>query len=120
MKDELKEKLKKNIKECINVPYLYGGNSLQGFDCSGLMQYLYKQIGKDIPRTSQEQYEFGKEIAKNEKFKFGDLIFYNDTDYVVMYLGENKILEAPHTGANVRISNIFDERNFCGARRILD
>ena len=120
MDESLIEKLKENIKECIGVPYIWGGVSLQGFDCSGLMQYLYKQIEKDIPRTSQEQYKFGREIAKNEEFKFGDLIFYNDADYVVMYLGENKILEASHTGKNVRMSNIFDKRNFCGVRRILD
>lgn len=121
MNDELKEKLENNIKECIGIPYMFGGNSPEiGFDCSGLMQYLYEQIGKNIPRTSQEQFKIGKIVNELEELKFGDLLFYNNANYVAMYIDENKILEAPHTGANVRISNIFNRNDYCGARKILE
>lgn len=93
-----------------NTPYLWGGNSLKnGVDCSGLTQQIYRQLGITLPRVSYDQAKSGKVVNRNQLLP-GDLIFYNtrrgSNSHVAIYMGNGKVIEAPHTGANVRISNL--------------
>jgi cell wall-associated NlpC family hydrolase len=91
----------------LKVPYLWGGESPEGFDCSGLMQYIFKSQGIDIPRTSQEQQSFAKPINMAE-IKPGDLVFnqISDATHVGMYIGYDMYIQAPHTGDVVKISKL--------------
>ncbi|WP_234124562.1 C40 family peptidase [Clostridium hydrogenum] len=102
----------------VGVPYLWGGTTPNGFDCSGLVQYAYARFGISLPRTSQEQVGSGVPVTGN--LQPGDLLFFEPSSsgpqHVGMYVGDNMFIEAPHTGANVRIVPI---RPYCAARRII-
>lgn len=104
----------------LKVPYLWGGESPQGFDCSGLMQYVFKAQGVDIPRTSQEQESFAKPISMVE-IKPGDLVFnkISDATHVGMYIGYDMYIQAPHTGDVVKISRLSTS-NMKFAGRVLN
>jgi cell wall-associated NlpC family hydrolase len=106
-------------KRFLGMPYKWGGNSPQSsFDCSGLTQYIFKQIGVSLPRTAAQQQGVGTEVPLNA-VRAGDLMFVgNPAHHVVMCVGNGKCLEAPHTGATVRIRS-FSPGEFTNARRIL-
>ena len=90
------------MSEYIGVPYVWGGTSPNGFDCSGLMKYSFAKVGINLPRTAREQQRVCSKIEYNE-LKPGDLIFWNNpATHVALYIGEGKIIEAPRTGLNVR------------------
>lgn len=103
----------------IGMPYKWGGNSPQSsFDCSGLMQYAFKQVGVNLPRTAAQQQKVGTDVPLGQ-VRAGDLMFVgNPAHHVVMCVGNGKCLEAPHTGASVRIRS-FSPGEFTNARRIL-
>ncbi|MDR3035942.1 MAG: C40 family peptidase [Kitasatospora sp.] len=84
--------------------YSYGAAGPSTFDCSGLMQWAYKQAGVSIPRTSQAQAGAGTSLGTDiSKARPGDLIiYYGDQHHVGMYVGNGQIIHAPHTGAQVR------------------
>ncbi|MFE1318515.1 NlpC/P60 family protein [Kitasatospora phosalacinea] len=84
--------------------YSYGAAGPSTFDCSGLMQWAYKQAGVSIPRTSQAQAGAGTSLGTNiANARPGDLIiYYGDQHHVGMYVGNGQIIHAPHTGAQVR------------------
>ncbi|WP_033216909.1 C40 family peptidase [Kitasatospora phosalacinea] len=84
--------------------YSYGAAGPSTFDCSGLMQWAYKQAGVSIPRTSQAQASAGTSLGTNiANARPGDLIiYYGDQHHVGMYVGNGQIVHAPHTGAQVR------------------
>lgn len=109
----------------LGVPYLWGGTTPgKGLDCSGLVQYAYAKAGIKIPRTTYEQFKKGSKVAWG-KFRPGDLIFSDfegsgGPSHVVMYIGNGKVIAAPHTGSNVQIEDVSAFKNyFVGARRIL-
>jgi cell wall-associated NlpC family hydrolase len=66
------------VQDLEGVPYRYGGTSTSGFDCSGLTQYVYRQLGRDIPRTAQEQFQEFRPIARSDA-QPGDLVFFHDS-----------------------------------------
>lgn len=115
--------------EYLGVPYVWGGSSPSGFDCSGLTQYCYRQIGITIPRTSQSQYNAGQHIARDrlDLLKPGDLVFFGtdgDDDkvhHVGMYVGDGNYVHAPYTGAVVRVDSlnarISSRGDYVGASR---
>lgn len=113
---ELIEEAEKNLK----VPYLWGGDSPKGFDCSGLMQYVFKSQGINMPRMSQEQQSFAKTISINE-IKPGDLVFNkpSESTHVGMYIGDGMYIQAPHTGDVVKISGLLNS-NMKYAGRVLN
>lgn len=105
-------------KQSLGVPYVYGGNSLtQGVDCSGLVQQVYERLGIQLPRTSTEQAKAGKVVPSLSQALPGDLILmYSPYEpaglqqygHVGLYIGNGMMLDAPHTGAVVRIEPIVN------------
>lgn len=105
----------------LGVPYIYGGTTPSGFDCSGLVQYVYEHLGVSLPRTSQEQASAGTPVAPGS-LQPGDLIFYNEpgegpNSHVAIYAGNGSEIEAPRPGENVQVEKI-DWTHFAGARRV--
>lgn len=91
----------------IGTPYKYGGsNPSTGFDCSGFLFYIFNQFGVNIGRTTYDQIKKGTLIDDKSSLLPGDLIFYLDSKkspyHVVMYTGNNMIIESPRTGLEVR------------------
>ncbi|OAA85739.1 NlpC/P60 family protein [Clostridium coskatii] len=102
----------------LGVPYVYGGTSPSGFDCSGLVQYVYANFGINLPRTSEEQQNVGTPVSRDE-LKPGDLVFFGSPAYHVgMYVGDGQFIEAPRTGLSVRIAALDNRSDFTGGRRV--
>ena len=101
-------------KHYLGVPYVWGGTSPSGFDCSGLVQYSYAKIGITLPRTSREQFNVGTYIPRDrlDLLKPGDLVFFGyngdagQVHHVGMFVGGNDFIEAPASGEVVRISSL--------------
>ena len=102
-------------KQFIGVPYVWGGTSPNGFDCSGLVQYVYNHFRIRLSRTTKTQINEGRPVGRNQ-LQLGDLVF-PSSGHVTLYVGDGKILHAPQPGERVRIQNLW---NFWQARRILN
>lgn len=95
----------------VGKPYRYGGASVKGFDCSGLVYFSYKKAGLKVPRTALSLYYNTKHIKKSELRK-GDLVFFKltrkKTSHVGIYAGKNRFIHAPSSGKKVMISKLSD------------
>lgn len=94
----------------IGIPYKYAGSTLSGFDCSGLTQYVYRQAGISIPRTTKKQLSSSQTIAYQQLLP-GDLAFYKtgtNTRHVGIYIGNNQMIHASTGSKRVRTANITD------------
>jgi cell wall-associated NlpC family hydrolase len=94
------------------IPYRYGGATLDGLDCSGLVFYAHRQLGLSVPRTSREQAEEASGI-KPRKLQRGDLVFFKidsrKVNHVGIYIGEHRFVHAPGAGKPVTINSLDDE-----------
>src|SRR5215471_11292203 len=114
-------------REYLGTPYVWGGESTKGFDCSGLLQYVWAKQGVNIPRTTYDQWDAGKRVPAGE-LRPGDAVFFHGSDarvengrtlpgHVGMYIGDGNIIQAPHTGATVEITPLNHMSGYMGARR---
>jgi len=99
----------------LGVPYVYGGASPSGFDCSGLVMYVYAQLGISLPHYTVAQWNATQPVSSPAP---GDLVFFNGLGHVGIYLGGGKFVNAPHTGSVVRIDSISSFGGYDGARRV--
>ena len=104
----------------IGVPYKWGGASPEtGFDCSGLVSWLWLQHGYTLPHFAASQYRMGP-IVTDGTLRIGDLVFFHKLGHVGIYIGNGYVLHAPHTGVTVRIeefSNPWFTATYIGATR---
>lgn len=111
-------------QQYLGTPYKYGGATPKtGFDCSGFVQWLYGQQGISLPRTTFQQVKSGQGVSK-ANLRPGDILFFEPTKagpgHEGLYIGNGKFIEAPHTGANIRISSLSGRSDYVGARRIIE
>jgi peptidoglycan DL-endopeptidase CwlO len=105
----------------LGVPYVWGGASPSGFDCSGLTMYVYAQVGVSLPHHAASQYALGVPVSISD-LQPGDLVFFNGLGHMGMYIGGGQFIHAPHTGDVVKISSLSDSwyaSRYVGARRIV-
>jgi cell wall-associated NlpC family hydrolase len=118
-------KLVKEAMRYIGTPYVWGGTSPGGFDCSGFVQYVYKQMGVSLPRVSYQQANAGKEIGLNQ-LRPGDLVAWdnssrnNGADHIAIYIGNGQIIEAPKPGSAVRVRKLGKNERAYGVRVLGD
>jgi peptidoglycan DL-endopeptidase CwlO len=99
----------------LGVPYVWGGASPAGFDCSGLVMYVYAQLGISLPHYTVAQWNATDPISSPAP---GDLVFFNGLGHVGIYIGGGKFVDAPHTGSVVRIDSLSSFGGYDGARRV--
>jgi cell wall-associated NlpC family hydrolase len=103
----------------LGVPYVWGGSSPRGFDCSGLVMYAFAQIGVSLPHSSYAQFNMGTPVGLSQ-LEPGDLVFFTGASHVGIYIGGGQFIHAPHTGDVVKISSLtgYYASAFIGGRRI--
>ncbi len=107
----------------IGVKYVYGGTSPKGFDCSGLVQYVCREVGISVNRTSRAQYSNGVAVSKSN-LQPGDLVFFSKgsgISHVGIYAGGGQVIHAPSPGKRVcyiALSKICSYSTYVGARRV--
>ena len=104
----------------LGVPYVWGGASPGGFDCSGLVMYSFAQIGISLPHSSYAMWNYGSAVP-SDQLQPGDLVFFDGEGHVGMYIGGGEYVNAPYTGAVVRVESLgssWAAAHYDGARRI--
>jgi cell wall-associated NlpC family hydrolase len=106
-------------RKMLGTPYVWGGSSQSGVDCSGLIQLIFGQQGIKMPRISADQARHGRRVAI-DKLQPGDLVAWNNSsrnvgaDHIALYIGNGMIIEAPRPGRNVQVSHIYDTNEAWG------
>ncbi|HEY8774163.1 MAG TPA: NlpC/P60 family protein [Gaiellaceae bacterium] len=104
----------------LGVPYVWGGASPSGFDCSGFVMFVYAQMGISLPHLAAAQFNYGTPVS-SDQLEPGDLVFFDGLGHVGIYIGGGQFIHSPHTGDVVKISSLGDSwysATFVGARRL--
>jgi cell wall-associated NlpC family hydrolase len=107
----------------LGVPYLWGGTTARGFDCSGLALAVYRLNGLQLPRNTRDQFEAGEAVAEG-KLRPGDLVFFatsgtGEVSHVGIYTGEARFIHAPSRGRRItrdRLDDPYYRERFVGGR----
>lgn len=103
-------------RDFLGIPYRWGGSSPRGgFDCSGLVRFVYGHFGISLPHSSWADLGHGHRVTRRS-LRPGDLVFFYGASHVGIYAGDGHFIDAPHTGARVRVSTM-GEYGYYGARR---
>jgi peptidoglycan DL-endopeptidase CwlO len=104
----------------LGVPYVWGGASPSGFDCSGLIMYAYAQIGVSLPHSTYALWGMGVPVSRDQLAP-GDIVFFSGLGHAGIYAGGGSFVHAPHTGDVVKVSSMsgWYASSYVGARRIL-
>lgn len=120
---KIAQQLTKSALRFLGVPYVFGGTSTSGFDCSGYVQHVFAMLGISLPRTADAQYDAGHRIVGG--MKPGDLVFFQTyapgASHVGIYLGHNKFVSAS-SSRGVSVSSLNDpywHERYIGAKRLL-
>ena len=101
------------------IPYVWGGASPRsGFDCSGLVQYVFGKLGIPLPHYTVSQYGHGRPVSRSS-LRPGDLVFFYGLGHVGIYAGGGKYIHAPRAGSTVRWASLASNPSYYGARRIV-
>ena len=103
----------------LGVPYVWGGSTPSGFDCSGFTMYVYARLGVSLPHYTGAQWNMGVPVSRSD-LQAGDLVFFNGLGHMGIYIGGNQMIHAPHSGDVVKISPLtgWYDQTYVGARRI--
>jgi peptidoglycan DL-endopeptidase CwlO len=103
----------------LGTPYVYGGSSPSGFDCSGFVMYVYSKVGVSLPHNAAAQYGHGTPVDRSQ-LQPGDLVFFNGLGHNGIYVGGGSFIHSPHTGDVVKISSMtgWYASTYVGARRV--
>lgn len=109
-------------RKMLGTPYVWGGTSYDGVDCSGLVQLLYNAHGFNLPRISAEQARAGTRIMDFSQLKPGDLVAIDNStrnhgaDHIGIFIGNGQVIEAPRPGRNVQIASVNEFKGGWGVR----
>jgi cell wall-associated NlpC family hydrolase len=106
-------------RQFLGKPYVWGGASPAGFDCSGFTMYVYAHFGVSLPHNAAAQYGYGSPVSQSD-LQPGDLVFFDGLGHVGLYIGGGSFIHAPHTGDVVKISSLsgWYAATYVGARRL--
>jgi cell wall-associated NlpC family hydrolase len=114
-------KIARFAKSFLGIRYSWGGSSPRtGFDCSGLVAYVYRHFGVSLPHYTDAQFGLGRRVGRWAMHP-GDLVFFDGLSHVGIYVGQGRFIHAPHAGTRVRIASLGEgwyRSRFDGARRI--
>ena len=106
------QQIAKLAQTMLGSPYKYGGNTPNGFDCSGLVFYTHGKLGIHTPRTSLKQFKTAK-IITSKQLRSGDLVFFKlnkyNVSHVGIYIGQGRFIHAPKSGKRVSVNYLHDE-----------
>ncbi len=107
-------------KKYIGVPYVWGGEDPTGMDCSGFVQWVFKDLGVDVPRVVGDQMNVGSEVNGLANAQPGDLLVTLGGNHISFYLGNGKAIDAPQPGKNIAIRDLWEtDGNIDTIRRIV-